>query len=391
VSEYTTQLRFIVEKAAGLTVSPGYEQVFQTVDAAVNKIFDFDWPIFDESYRNVLSRKILLSFYTREICCETVGLWKLRLYNRLNEIMPYYNQLYKSAQLEFNPLYDVDLTTKHLGHGSEEGGVTGLETSKETISGASSKEGTDSKKTGSSLSKDYSTSDNGTVDTTTNDHTLVNGGGTDTTKGTVETTASGTEGSTTSHDNSGTAHSNTIDSRQGGETIAQSDTPQGSLDNVLNKTYLSYAEQRDKTEGGTSQTDGTSTDKGTTTVEGENSSNGTTTNDQTVTHSQNSSTTANGGSNVVSSATGTNKGTETGSGSEDGSFTEKGSNSGTRDNAVNRSENKTAKTTEDYITTVTGKNGGASYSKLIMEYRESLINIDQMVINDLDCLFMQIW
>lgn len=391
MSEYTTELRFIVEKAAGLEGSVGYEQVFKTVDAAVPKIFDFDWPIFDESYRNVLSRKILLSFYTREICCETVGLWKLRLYNRLNEIMPYYNQLYKSAQIDFNPLYDVDLTTKHLGHGSEEGAVTGLETAKETTSGESSREGTDTKKTESSLEKDYTISNKGSVDTTTNGHTLVNGGGTDTTKGTVESSSSGTEGSTTTHDNSGTAHSSTVDSRQGGETTAQSDTPQGALDNVLNKTYLSYAEQKDRTEGGTSQTDGTSTDKGTTTVEGENSSSGTTTNDQTVTHSQNSSTTENGGSNVVSDNTETNKGTETGSGNEDGSFTEKGSNKGSKDNEVNKSENRTAKTTEDYITTVTGKNGGPSYSKLIMEFRESLINIDQMVINDLDCLFMQIW
>ena len=81
------------------------------LDAARSKVFDFDFPIFDESYRNVLENKILKHYYTREIGAETVGLWKHWLCTRLNEIMPYYNQLYNSTLLEFNPFYDVDLAT----------------------------------------------------------------------------------------------------------------------------------------------------------------------------------------------------------------------------------------------------------------------------------------
>lgn len=109
MSKYTTEVRFICETYAGLTESAGYDDVDTIVEASRGQIFG-EYPIFDESYRGVLERKILRHYYTREISEETVGLWKLRLNNRMNEIMPYFNKLYKSELIEFNPLYDVDLT-----------------------------------------------------------------------------------------------------------------------------------------------------------------------------------------------------------------------------------------------------------------------------------------
>ena len=109
MSKYTTEVRFICEVNSGLNESVGYSKIEDVITGAMPKIFDFDFPIFDESYRSVLERKILKHFYTREICEETVGLWKLRLNTRLNEIMPYYNKLYKSELLDFNPLYTDNL------------------------------------------------------------------------------------------------------------------------------------------------------------------------------------------------------------------------------------------------------------------------------------------
>ena len=111
MSKYTTEVRFICEQAAGLTESAGYDRIDSILDSARGKVFDFDFPIFDESYRIPLENKILKHYYTREIGAESVGLWKHWLCTRLNEIMPYYNQMYASAVLEFNPFYDVDLTT----------------------------------------------------------------------------------------------------------------------------------------------------------------------------------------------------------------------------------------------------------------------------------------
>ena len=110
MSRFTTEVRFICEQYAGYTESQGYDKVDDIVEAAQSIIFE-QYPIFDEAYRKPLNMKILRHYYTREICAETVGLWKLWLNNKMNEIMPYYNQLYRSELLKFNPLYDVDLTT----------------------------------------------------------------------------------------------------------------------------------------------------------------------------------------------------------------------------------------------------------------------------------------
>ena len=115
MSKYTTEVRFICESYAGLSDSVGLTNVNTVLQNSVDKVFDFDFPIFDENYRRPLEIKILKHFYTREICAETVGLWKLWLNDKLNVIMPYYNQLYSSTLLEFNPLYDVNLTRKHQG------------------------------------------------------------------------------------------------------------------------------------------------------------------------------------------------------------------------------------------------------------------------------------
>jgi hypothetical protein len=121
-SKYTTEVRFICEQYAGVNESQGYSNVDDIVQKALPKIFDFNFPIFDENYRNVLCKKIIKHFYTREIGCETVALWKLWLNVKMNEIMPYYNQLYKSELIEFNPLYNVDVTTTHSGEGSNNKG-----------------------------------------------------------------------------------------------------------------------------------------------------------------------------------------------------------------------------------------------------------------------------
>lgn len=110
MSKYTTEVRFICETASGLSESKGYTDVDTIITNAIPKIFTFTFPIFDENYRTVLEKKILKHFYTREICEETVGLWKLRLDTKLNEIMPYYNKLYESELLEFNPLYTANMT-----------------------------------------------------------------------------------------------------------------------------------------------------------------------------------------------------------------------------------------------------------------------------------------
>lgn len=121
MSTYTTELRYILESYAGLDYSTEYPSIDKVIEKSRTKLFDFNYPIFDEKYRIHLESLICLHYYRREIGFETVGLFKMYLERTMKEIMPYYNQLYKSQLLEFNPFYDVDITRDHVNkHNGEE-------------------------------------------------------------------------------------------------------------------------------------------------------------------------------------------------------------------------------------------------------------------------------
>lgn len=126
MSMYTTELRYICET---MTDEPlenfdnlkGVRRIDAIIDSSKGNIFDFDYPIFDEAYRGILEKKIIRHYYTREIGAETFGLFQLYLSDKMNEIMPYYNQLYASELLSknINPLtnsgyYQTD-NTNHMG------------------------------------------------------------------------------------------------------------------------------------------------------------------------------------------------------------------------------------------------------------------------------------
>lgn len=195
MSKYTTELRYICETLAGLSESVGYADIEEVIKNCLPKVFDFNFPIFDESYRSVLETKILRHYYTREIGLETVGLWKLKLSTKLNEIMPYYNKLYKSELIEFNPLYDVELTRERKIEGK---GTKDTENS-ENRSGS-----------------------NNTETTQNNDSTVKETGGD---KSTTNGTANGTQNQNTN----------------GNGTNMYSDTPQGAITDLQAGRYLTNA------------------------------------------------------------------------------------------------------------------------------------------------------
>ena len=242
MSKYTTEVRFICESKAGLSDSVGFNQIDDVISNSWNKIFD-NFPIFDESYRSVLCSKILKHYYTREISAETVGLWQLWLNTRMGEIMPYYNKLYESALLEFDPFKDTNYTRNHGG----------------TFTGDTVRNGR------SEIDVDNSVTSNGT----SNSKNLF------------------------------------------------SDTPQGAITNIENESYLTNATLIKDTDTNTTNTDGNST-------------------------TQNTETTG-------------------------------------------------ITNTDNWIETIVGKQSTVSYSKLLQEFRDTFLNIDVMIINDLSDLFMNLW
>lgn len=118
MSRYTSEVRYICESLTNLDSQP----VAAVIAAAVPLIFDFSFPIFEESYRVELEKKILRHFYTREIGLETYPLWKLKLETRLCEFMPYANKLYSMLAEEFNPLITEDYTRTFSGNVISSGG-----------------------------------------------------------------------------------------------------------------------------------------------------------------------------------------------------------------------------------------------------------------------------
>lgn len=65
--------------------------------------------------RAELNNKILNHYRFQEIGQETFGRWLFELKTALNEIMPYYNQLFYSADQDFNPIYNVDYKKSTIG------------------------------------------------------------------------------------------------------------------------------------------------------------------------------------------------------------------------------------------------------------------------------------
>lgn len=119
MSVYTAQISTICESLYGLSEPALFTDIQAVLKSVHGQVFNFTYPIFDETYRAPLEIKILRHFYTREIAHESVGMWKLKLCDRMNLIMPYYNQLYKSELIEFNPLYDTDLTRQYSRQNEE--------------------------------------------------------------------------------------------------------------------------------------------------------------------------------------------------------------------------------------------------------------------------------
>ena len=112
MSKYTTEVRFICENKSGLNESVGMSSVDDVISKSWDKIFTTKCEVFDEAYRSVICKKILKHYYLREIGTETVGVWMLWMNTRFEEIMPYYNQLYASELIKFDPMHDVNLTRK---------------------------------------------------------------------------------------------------------------------------------------------------------------------------------------------------------------------------------------------------------------------------------------
>lgn len=106
MATYTTRIMTLVDGYA--QTNPGLS-IAQKINVARPKLFDFDYPFFDEGLRSEFEEHFIRNFYTREIGFETEGLFKFKLENWLTIHMPYFNRLFESETIRFNPLENVNV------------------------------------------------------------------------------------------------------------------------------------------------------------------------------------------------------------------------------------------------------------------------------------------
>lgn len=113
MSSYTMTLGEIIDD---LTTGEYYEDNRQKIEIGRKKLFNFDYPIFDKDYKTVFETNFIRHFYMREIGFETDGLFKFQLESWLRIHMPYFNKMFESELIDFNPLENssVDVTAKKI-------------------------------------------------------------------------------------------------------------------------------------------------------------------------------------------------------------------------------------------------------------------------------------
>lgn len=359
MAKYTTLVRSICEVNAGLDESVGFNGVNDVIEKARQNIFNFNYPIFDQSYKAPLEAKILKHYYTREIGFETVGLWKLKLDTKLNEIMPYYNQLYESTLIKFNPLYDVDLERTHNRKGDTNKNEFGDNTNTETQNGSVNTTGTQNDR-GNQVTDTTSNTDSshdGRATTTDNSNTVGTTESTNTRIGETEGTNTGTV--KTAND----------------KKDKYADTPQGSISNLENDVYLTNARIVEDENTVTNNLKNTNKDNIKDTATG-NTTSKTDADSLTTTNSDDNTKVTGNTETVTTFNSDTSSDTIT---------------SNSRNGSSTSSINSTVTSLEDYIEHVKGKQGGKNYSEMLLDFRNTFLNIDMQVINELGDLFMNIW
>ena len=375
MSKYTTELRYICEEAAGVNNheemynNPGYNDTSQIIETARTKLFDFDYPIFDVNYKATLETKIIKHYYFREIGAESYGMFKMWLDRRMNEIMPYYNQLYQSELLKFNPFYNSEKAIQRDTLDTHD-------VSSENVSdGVAFRENRNTSNT--VVDNDTHVTGHTDNDTTTNTSARHNE---------HESSNSHKDNDDTTTTNShGENHSGTNLTRKDrtDEWTAYSDTPQGGLTGIKDNNYLTNITHH---------------------WHDPNSTDGSQIEDQTK---YNENHEEHSGVHYVTNINGNDSRTMAESSTSDSSDindvdivgdTAFDSNTDSTSHGVDKTQTSTTNGGTEiytgsgkYLEYVLGKEGTETYSEMLEKYRKTFLNIDMMVIDRLSDLFFNLW
>lgn len=368
ISRYTMTLAEMLQRYSPSTNAFSLEQIAALVKNSEANIFPYPYPIWDEDYRSVLNCKICTHYLYREIGFDTPARFIFELSNKLNEIMPYYNQLYKTQLEGIQALVDMDLYEEYIGEGATH------DVSKDTSTEDAQTEG-DRSKHDMSEETNYANTTYGknTRHTKSGDDTLQKeyGKSQTTTYNNVQDTATYNSQNATEYDSQ--------DKKTGQDINRFSNTPQGALIGILSDRYLTNATVDD--------IDETTAKTGTDTAKHTGNDTNVRTGSQTVADS--------GKDTDVTTYDTTDDTQDSGEDKTDGGNT---GNVWTTEGYLDKklgttTSNKDASGTKNdsYFKHTWGRTGSKDIVEEVMQLRDAIINIDMMVIEELNDLFMGLY
>lgn len=349
----TIQLRKVIES---FTDQDFAMSTRERIEIGRSKVFDFDYPLFNENYRKEFETKFIREYYMRNIGVETFGLFKFYLENWLLINMPYYNKLYESELLKFDPLMNTQMTTTSNKQDMRtvDEAINELENRIKAIQLNTTKT-EDNTLAINKLKID--------LDTLQKERSkLIDEDG-----------LSNTVGDSTSNDN-GSSTQKIVDDNF--KRTIKSDAPQDRL-------ALTANDGEGVVEVATTIDEDTINNEKTNTESSTNAN---------VSHADGSETTSkNINENEDESQTVNRKSTNTDSETENKDQKLATSENETNNTTKDVDRNTTSNFIEDYIENKVGKIGSQTYSKMLTEYRQSFMRIDKMIYEELADLFMLVY
>ena len=134
MSKYTITIKDIVNN---YNLLDNTKSIDEKLDTARSYIFDFNYPVIDDTTKRRIEIAILKHYYYREIAFETIGMFKIKLNDRLNLIMSRYNALYQKQDLSLSPYINSYLKEQGNNNGLTNTNVTNedWQTTSDTPSG----------------------------------------------------------------------------------------------------------------------------------------------------------------------------------------------------------------------------------------------------------------
>lgn len=190
---------------------------------AAPQFFNFNFPFYDETKRTEFEENFIRHYYMREIGLETTDYFFLRLEDKLNTIMPYFNKLLLANAKEYDPFYTeiIDETVNRERTGKSNGTDTTENSSNSTTNGtttSTTQSSADDNNQQSDLPQGSLTNfnDNSYMSSAGKGHTESNStvNGTDETTGTNKGTSNTTRAETTEGNEKETRKANNIRGNQ---------------------------------------------------------------------------------------------------------------------------------------------------------------------------------